>query len=87
MVGFLQLVLGAERGFPARNQTVSYRRALAKLVLRQGTLGPKKEARPIGPGKPDALRRNIGKNRQKTMTILPTHELKFPGSSCRQACA
>jgi hypothetical protein len=33
-------------------------------------LGPKKEARPKGPGAPYALRRNIFRKRQKTMVCL-----------------
>jgi hypothetical protein len=33
-------------------------------------LGPKKEARPKGPGTPYALRRNIFRKRQKTMVCL-----------------
>jgi hypothetical protein len=32
--------------------------------------GPKKEARPKGPGTPYALRRNIARKRQKTMVCL-----------------
>jgi hypothetical protein len=32
-----------------------------------GRMAPKKEARPIGPGTPYALRRNIFRKRQKTM--------------------
>src|SRR4029453_10536742 len=34
------------------------------------TPGPKKEARPKGPGTPYALRRNIFRKRQKTMVCL-----------------
>jgi hypothetical protein len=36
----------------------------------RGRLGPKKEARPKGPGTPYALRRNIFRKRQKTMVCL-----------------
>jgi hypothetical protein len=36
----------------------------------RGALGPKKEARPKGPGAPYALRRNIVRKRQKTMVCL-----------------
>jgi hypothetical protein len=50
--------------FPDRAQ---YLECEGALVVKPG---PKKEARPKGPGTPYALRRNIFRKRQKTMACL-----------------
>jgi hypothetical protein len=51
--------------FPDRAQKPGIRNGTNDL-----TPGPKKEARPKGPGTPYALRRNIFRKRQKTMVCL-----------------
>jgi hypothetical protein len=48
------------------NRDPFFRIALKNLEF-EGAQAPKKEARPKGPGTPYSLRRNIFRNRQKTM--------------------
>jgi len=51
------------------NRDLFFRITLKKLDF-AGRTPPKKEARPKGPGTPYALRRNIVRNRRKTMRCL-----------------
>jgi hypothetical protein len=69
----------AKRDFAQGHQYVSYGARSRNSATARGFPPAKKEARPIGPGKPDALRRNIGENSQKTMIILVVMGPKFAG--------
>jgi hypothetical protein len=69
----LLLVVHGGCAISPENRDPLFRIALKNLGCERGPglkPGPKKEARPKGPGTPYALRRNIFRKRQKTMVCL-----------------
>nr|HEV8008849.1 hypothetical protein [Bradyrhizobium sp.] len=78
---------GSDNGWSSispENRDPLFRIALKEFWWAQpskGRFAPKKEARPKGPGTPYSLRRNIVRNRRKTMRCLRFGELIF-ATSC-----